>query len=356
MDNGNKHIIAVPIVGSGDMVITNTAASASAPIDLAGSLAGFTGNLYVVNGAATPTATNAAQLQLDTPLGNATKTIFLDQNTTLADNNQVVGAGTIGDTLTGQNGGATNSTPYFYTIANPVVLNFKGLTGSSANIFGVSRGNTINSVIYSKVVSFAGNISSLGSGATGVTIGGPNGVTVFSGNNSYTGNTTVTVNGGAAANTGMFQIASDHAIPATSALILGAGGGTVGPTDLGGHNITIAGAFYWHHSPHRRRRRQYLQPRRQRQHAQFLPEHRTQRRVHHDPAGEYRVDDILRRYRIHRPYARQRRRIQQCPLRRDHHGDEQHLADPQRTDERRDQYPDAVSGEHHPRRLQWCRR
>ncbi len=58
-------------------------------------------------------------------------------------------------------------------------------------------------------------------------------------NNTYNGATTVTVAGGTGG-FGMFQIANDHAIPATSALIIGSGSSAIGPTDLGGHNITIA--------------------------------------------------------------------------------------------------------------------
>src|SRR5438552_1652417 len=63
-NTNTKQIIAVPIRGSGDMTVVGTA-TGTAPIDLACDLSQFTGNIIVNNGEASPSASNANQLQLD---------------------------------------------------------------------------------------------------------------------------------------------------------------------------------------------------------------------------------------------------------------------------------------------------
>ncbi len=88
-NTSTKQIIAVPIQGSGDMTVVNNAAGSASPIDLAGTLTGFTGNIIVNNAATTPSLTAGTIIQLDSPTGDPTKTIKLDQFTTLTTDNQI---------------------------------------------------------------------------------------------------------------------------------------------------------------------------------------------------------------------------------------------------------------------------
>ncbi len=161
----SKQIIAVPIIGSGDLIVNSTVTSSPSPVNLAGTLVSFTGNIYV-NDAFTGavTAANAAQFQLDQAPGDPTKTIYLDQFAQLLNNNQnnasaaatnFPGAGT--DPLTGSAG----ATPLLLTISNNIVLNYKGVANNTTNTIGTSNGPTytFNGVVtnYAKVVSYAGN-------------------------------------------------------------------------------------------------------------------------------------------------------------------------------------------------------
>ena len=99
--------------------------------------------------------------------------------------------------MTAQNSGSNNATPCIYTIANPIVLNYKGVVNNTTNFIGSANGPTVGGVTYSKIVTFAGVISS----SRGRNPSQPNrhqpanrrdrGTTVISGANTYNGSTIV---------------------------------------------------------------------------------------------------------------------------------------------------------------------
>ena len=220
------------------MTISQTVTGTGTPINLAGVATGFTGNIFVNNDAASPSAANATTLQLDSPTGDPTKTIFLDQFTQLSNNNPLAGAGTPGDPLTG-----TQETPSVYTIANPIVLNYKGIVKNSTNLLSSSNGATIGGINYSKIVNYSGAISSnpgtgtlLNQITTNLRIDGPRGTTEISGANTYNGSTIVHSGN----NNGLSVPSADNTLPATTDLIYGIGDGSIiGGTDLAGHSQTF---------------------------------------------------------------------------------------------------------------------
>ena len=199
-----KQIIAVPIIGSGPMTISQTVNGGS-QIDLAGDLSQFTGNIIVNNAEPSPSTSNANQLNLDSAPGNPAATIFLDQFVQL-DNNQQVN----------DNGHSTSNN---YTIPNNIVLNYNGTLNNVSDTLGCSASNVTG---VEKLVNFSGNISSANAATiiTNLIISGTNGCTTLSGSNSYTGSTTVNNS----ATTGMFRIGNSNSIPATTTLDFNSGG------------------------------------------------------------------------------------------------------------------------------------
>jgi hypothetical protein len=236
---GAKEIIAVPIVGSGDLVLTsNQSNNTSDTIDLAGNLNGFTGNIYMNNTG----TTTLAQYQIDSPtgsVGGVYGTIYLANGVGMTSNNQVGTSaapypGTPGDYSTGT---LVQATPNIFTLSNPIVLNYNNVTGAVNNTIGAPNGPTISGVKYQKIITYAGAIS----GTAGLTIGGTNGTTVLSGNNTYTGTTYAAYSDG----NGFLQLGSSTALPATTVFVFGnnssSATGSVGPLDVSGNNVNIAG-------------------------------------------------------------------------------------------------------------------
>ena len=81
-------------------MITNTDAT-SKPVDLAGVLTGFTGNIFVNDHHRHNHRSQRHAAPARFAARRPNKTINLDQFYLLADNNQVTGTGTAGDPLTG---------------------------------------------------------------------------------------------------------------------------------------------------------------------------------------------------------------------------------------------------------------
>ncbi|HEY1686187.1 MAG TPA: dockerin type I repeat-containing protein [Tepidisphaeraceae bacterium] len=249
---GARQVIAVPIVGSGDIVGFSKEGGSgnnSNTVDFVGNLTGFTGNFYLNND---PSITTGAQYQIDSPT-SGTGTIYLDQNVYLTSNNQVGSPtspypGAAGDNSTGT---LYQDTPNVYTVSDNMVLNYKSATTSN-NTIGAANGPSYSTTVvntdgttttttydFSKIMTFSGAISSPTGVTSGLIIGGARGTTILTNsNNSYNGPTQVEVGN----NNGMFQIGADNAIPAASQLIIGSAG-SVGPTDLDGHSITVAGLW-----------------------------------------------------------------------------------------------------------------
>lgn len=226
-----KQIIEAPISGSGTITITTTASGTAGAIDFAGytdcsasststQFAGFTGNLVATNGYTTPSTSNYGTLYLDSSLGSSSSTITLNPFMELADSYYTSGF----------------YTPSF-TLSNAVILNNTNSVAGATYIIAAANGS--GGVEHTET--YAGVISSNG-GPINLQINGNGGDVILGAANTYSGSTyitTVTTSGG-----GIAQLGVDNAIPASSTLNFGpASGGspTVGPFDLNGHNLTVAG-------------------------------------------------------------------------------------------------------------------
>lgn len=226
----SRQIIAAPIKGSGDMTVN---LATTGPLELAGDMSQFTGNIYLNNTAANP-ATTAVDFQINNSVGSGATTIYMDQNARLNNNNP--------NTFNGV------ATPRNYTISSNVVLNYNAVNNAN-NYLSSSNGDGGTSTYGQAtfvagtqlILTFAGVISSPGSVNTNVVFGlgasGGRGTVVLANHNTWNGNTQVVLG----ANNGLLQMGIDNALPTSTVLSFGSGSSTVAPMDLNGHSLTIGG-------------------------------------------------------------------------------------------------------------------
>ena len=253
----SKNIIFAPISGSGNITSTFGAAST---LDFSGNLSAFTGNIFVNNTGTRTTNPTLSSLQFAGPTGNASATINLDDG---------AGIGTDNQQSYTPVGGIAILTPLSFTLSNPIVLNYGGVSNTPVagglNVIYASNGldseainttsNTFtndtdgpvlgftNATIMAgttKAMTYAGAISSPAGVTSNLIIGtttgsGGRGTVILAAQSTYTGSTTITET----STNGLVQFGIDNALPATTTLIFGSAANTVAPLDLNGHNMTI---------------------------------------------------------------------------------------------------------------------
>ncbi len=226
--SGSTQAILVPITGSGDMTISETSGQ-NDTMNLEGSMAGFNGNLTVSGGT---DVNHVMKLQLDSQLGDGTKTITLSGWSVLSNTNQaLLPNGTL--------------TSFNYTVANPIIISGDNALGSSA--IGTPTGGP--GVTTEMSVTYAGTVSGTGDLWTGPMSGTARGAVVLGATPvqpqySYSGKTylSMSTNTGNPNNYGITILGADNILPSGTDLVIGtqtANNTDYGPFDMNGHNLTI---------------------------------------------------------------------------------------------------------------------